>query len=512
MAYFTLNDLKKRFNGSFEWNNSLEYLPSLDPNVDAFILNANKNNNLLYIGWIKQINGLEELICTGKTSFFYRDDIKLQEHSLFLDFQQFLSSYLSPVLLKITGKNIDYSAFSFIPLLQKDSRTIIEDQLYKNFRDQFRIIQGSLINFTKEDDLLLPVQTYLSEDNITLINLFSRPSYALKINYVEQALKIITHKACTNRLAYWIVKQLEKLSLNNEHIQKINAVKSDLKSGKLLVKNLGKRKAASYFNKTYVGSLVIILLISFTCWLIITKPWSMSDKHLQTTSSSYKSFTIDERKQIDSLLKIIQPSRNITPENYDLGSYLGEELDLLLRSPLNNVRAEQYHNDLTIYSKNYTDLKPDSCTTLSKKSQRQIIPKDMLLLSNKTNGKDAFFKNESDYDIQIIVFKNLKHSQVYYGYVNQGENETFKLDIGDLFFIVPGNKINTFNTPLGYYGEEVSDKFREAFCEIDVNFIHGLNSAYQLKSNAKQNYKFLILGSNFEQFELIDIHGVLKPI
>lgn len=507
MRYFSLNELRSKINASFEWNNSMAFLPSSFPEADAFVSHSNKHNNLLFIGWIAQTKGLEELIIKGKSSVFFKDELMLQEHLLFTKFQEFLSPFLTPVLLKLSDHKLDYNAFSYLPLIQKQERAVLEDRIYSLIKPQFDRIKTQLFNGEKE--LIEPVQNYLKEENRVLVNGFSRASYALKVNYVENTLSVIHSKACTHRLAYWIVKQLETMTLNEEHIQKINEVKSDLKSGKISVKNVGKRKVNSFMSRSVLGGIVSVLLIGFVGWIIIKKPWSERDLAMETNNSSYKSFSVNERKQIDSLLRIIQPNKTFTPENYDLGAYLGEELELILRTPLKNKRAEMYYKDLAVYAKNYSSLQLDSCTAQKGEQEKQFLPQNMRQLDSKTDGKVAFFKNESSYDVQVVVFKNLPNSEVYYGFVKAGKKTEFNIQTGDVFFVVPGRKLNEFKIPPGYYGEETSEEFKEMFCEIDVNFMHGINTAHQLMSNSKASYKFLIVGSDSEQFELIDLYSVL---
>jgi hypothetical protein len=180
-----------------------------------------------------------------------------------------------------------------------------------------------------------------------------------------------------------------------------------------------------------------------------------------------------------------------------------------LRTPLKNNLAERYYTDLSIYAENYYSLKPDSCLALGLSKTKKMIPNGMLDLNAKLTGKDAFYKNESTYDLQVIVFKNFAQSEVYYGFVPKGKKAAFKIDIDDLFYIVPGSFLKGYNPPKHYPGPKLSPTLTQSFCEIDVNFIHGINTTHQLKNNSEQSYKFLLVGSGIEQFQLFDIQGVL---
>jgi hypothetical protein len=509
MRYLSLQQIKNQTNTTFEWRNASDFLSLDNDECDTFISLALERNNRLYIGWIEQTSGLEKLLLKGSASEIFKDTLKIKEHILFADFQKFVTLFLSAVLLKATESKENYTAFSYIPLLEKDARLIIEDRIYKHLKIEFNTIKSEINAPQTESELIKIVNEFLSEEKIILVNSFSRSSYALKINYVENVLSIISAKSCTQRLAHWILKQLEKLELNEEHIKKINLLKKGLTAGEIKIKNVGKRKVTSLFNIQAFGRILATLIGVFTLWIIIQKPWSKADKPVPSNNTSYKTFSIDERKKIDSLLQIIQPRKTFTPENYDLGSYIGEELELVLRTPLKNNLAERYYTDLSIYAENYYSLKPDSCLALGLSKTKKMIPNGMLDLNAKLTGKDAFYKNESTYDLQVIVFKNFAQSEVYYGFVPKGKKAAFKIGIDDLFYIVPGSFLKGYNPPKHYPDPKLSPTLTQSFCEIDVNFIHGINTTHQLKNNSEQSYKFLLVGSGIEQFQLFDIQGVL---
>jgi len=257
-------------------------------------------------------------------------------------------------------------------------------------------------------------------------------------------------------------------------------------------------------------SIFLIGIVSFAVYVITFKPWSDPEKPELANNSSFTSFTKKERQQLDSLLKIIQPSRALSDSEMDLGTYLGEELQLIIRAPFKNEIAEKYYGDLDTYMQNYDALKSDTCIVQSRAFSAQLLPSNMVSIDEKSDGKTAFFKNESEYEVQIIVFRNFLKSTCYFGTIGMGRTATIPLEVGDWFIVVPGKFLDNFALPANHSGEQPSSDFNVKFCEIDVNFAHGINTSYTLNSNANVSYKFLLVGSPTEQFELVDIYGVLS--
>src|SRR5690606_19678494 len=110
----------------------------------------------------------------------------------------------------------------------------------------------------------------------------------------------------------------------------------------------------------------------------------------------------------------------------------------------------------------------DSCVGFSDKDAGASKPIPMQDLLTKTDGKEAFIKNESAYAVQVIVFRNLKNAEVFYGYLPEGKKLTLHLEIGDVLWVVPGNTLKPFAIPDGYSGPLPSADFNQFFCDIDM--------------------------------------------
>lgn len=506
MRYQSLHQLKSRFGDGFDYASSGDFLNQVNPENALFLNHIQHPNALIFLGWMERIKGLETLLVDGKTPLPFSDDLKILEHALVNEFKQFLTPLLAPVLLK--QHSFDQPTNSYLVLIENDTRLVVENHVFKQILVAFETVETHLEATIGEQELINKTQAFVNDDVIGIINSFSRSSYALKLNYVDKVLSIVNAKSCTVRLANWILKQLEKLTLNQEHQYKINDLRNELKTGNLKVRNVNTKKGASFSLRNVSFTLLFALISGFLAYLIWYKPWSESEKPVLANNSSFTTFSKEERKQIDSLLKVIQPQRKLNTEEVDLGTYFAEELELVMRTPFKNVIAEKYYQDVTLVLQQHDALRKDSCG--SSTSTKKLIPSNMESISSKKNGKTAFFKNESDYDVQLIVFRNFLSSDVYYKLIPAGKTTKLPLEIGDWLLLIPGKEITDFDPPKNYTGPLPSDDFNVHFCELDENLIHGLNTSFTLLSNGRTSYKFLILGSETEQFDLVDIHSVLE--
>lgn len=508
--FYSIEELRSIFGQDFELPNAHAYIDQTsDSQLREFLVAITNSSATLFFGWIQQINGLEEFLVTKKATIPFSDTSKLLEHTLINEFKRFISPFLYPLILRnLEGEN-SLIAATFIQVLDKDTRGIVEQEIYKFITPGFKKIHQTFEEKIGEEKLIVYVQGIVNDDTIHLINLFSRTSYALKMDYVEHVLNIINSKSCTTRLANWLLKQLEKIELNPEHQSKITELRSDLKTGNMSVRNRNTHSRASIPFRLIIFSIVSLALISLAIWLIVEKPWSDSDEPIIASNSSFIEFTQEERKQIDSLLLEIQPKRKIPQEELDLGTYINQSKTIDIRNPFENKIAEQYYTDLKLVATHYDDLKSDSCVSFSSKKSKSIVLPKMLDMSNKTNGNKALIDNQSDYDVQLLVFNDQINAPVYYAYVPKKSSITLLLDLNECIMTVAGNSFQNFTIPKNYGGPKPSANYSYHFCEMDVNLMNSIGTSYYLE-NKKSSYKFLMVGTQTEVFELIDLYGALE--
>lgn len=501
MKYYSQPELSRLFNESFRFEALDDYIQaSTDPDLVEFLHYLKRPNAGIFTGWIEQWKEVYEIISKGETSIPFSDKFKLKEHTLFSSFQNFVTPFLFPPLNQQAGRGILNETLEYIVLLETDSRVIVEYAVHTKIEQLFsNIHQLQEQKNTTEGQLVEVVHDVVNEQIINILNAFSKRSYVHVIAYVENCFKILESRGCTLRVANWIVKQMQQLRLNPEHIQQLSDFQNDLKTGVFRVESKGKKQ-----NKIRLRSLISIAgLLTFAgliTWLVIFKPWSeqVAPKE-QETASSFTEFTVEERRHIDSLLKIIQPEPVLNLEVND--PYIeGRELMVDARKAIVNRVVNAFYEAWEEYLAADTVRSETVCKNLSKTITASSLPEGFSKLSDKKNGKPAFFRNESGYTVQIIVFNNNPGDKPYYHELKRDEQVEFNLSTGEHIGIVAGKHSIPYQSVI----ESI------VFCEFDNVTYGSLITTYVLKQANSYNYKFLISGEDTYDFQLIDMYGVLE--
>ena len=497
MKYYSLDNLNNRVGGVFQFDSIDDYLNvSSDLGFNEFLTHLKTPNSTIFIGWIEQWKEVKEILLKGETSISFSNYLKLEEHILFPSFKKFISPILYPIINKCVGENVLNETLEYIVLLEPDTRGVIEYDIYLRIDELFQ--KNHKLNEAKnvtEEQLINAVQDAVNEQNIKIINSFSKRSYAHVVSYVENCFQILESKGCTIRLANWIVKQLQLLKLNPEHLQQLARFKNDLKNGAYTFEQ---QKGDFKIHKLkYVFSIIgVCLFIGISIWLLVFKPWSdqvvFQEKE---TASSYTDFTVEERKHIDSLLKINQPEPTIILESSE--SYIeGRELMVDARKDVKNIKVNSFYRVWEEY------LELDSVRSeveCKKNTKKNLIPEGFSNLLSKKSGKPTFFRNESKFLVQVIVYNNRTQGDAYYYELKTDEQIEFNFQIGEHIAIIAGNYPVNFKSEI----ESV------VFCQFSDVTYNSLLTTYVLKHTNSYNYKFLVSGEDIYDFQLVDMYGVL---
>ena len=165
----------------------------------------------VFHGWIAQHPTLENFMKSGKI-----DRLELtatvQNHTLFPQFQKFLTAYLQEQLLAVHPENDKETAdlFSFVCLLTEDVRDVVEAQLFKSIHGRVKALLKTA-DTMGDIELQGAVSSLLSDPVISSLNSLSKAMYHEKVFFVESFLELIRSGVCTPRLSNWILKQLDQL-------------------------------------------------------------------------------------------------------------------------------------------------------------------------------------------------------------------------------------------------------------------------------------------------------------
>lgn len=500
MKYYSQAVLSKTFNESFQFEKIDDYIVSTNElELREFLLHLKQPNAVIFVGWIEQWREIGEILTEGATSLSFSDKLKISEHVLFSSFQRFITPLLYQKLhQQAEGENLN-ETLQYIVLLETDSRVMVEYLIHSKVEMRFnQIHQLQTQKKVTEDQLINGIHDVVNDQIISIYNAFSKRSYAHVIAYVENCFKILESKGCTLRVANWIVKQLQNLRLNPEHLQQLNNYKDGLKSGVYTVENKGNKQKKINF-KPIITALSLLIFVGSIVWIIVVKPFS---DHVVPTeleiASSFTEFTVEERKMIDSLLKSAEPE-------FDLSSLTEVESYDAIRELMVDSRPKIYNHKVSDFYEAWEEyLSLDSikteaaCKGLSKNARS--LPEGFSKLKDKKDGKPAMIRNESDFSIQVVVFENNSGGKAYYHELKKNEQLDFQFNVGQSIGVVAGNYAIPFMSSI----ESL------VFCQTNSVTYSSLLTVYSLKSSSLHNYKFLVSGTDIYDFQVVDMYDVLE--
>lgn len=464
--------------------------------------------NIVFYGWVSYNTALVNMLTEAKLDS-YEDSFGHLLHQLAEGYQRFLSPYLTDKLLKHAGNpnhEVVVHAFSFVQLLDNDHRATVEAQLFRPISDQLEVLKTALKQVNSEQGLVDWVKPLCADEIIDAVNFLSRASYAMKLNYVDQLLNSLRSKSCTVRFANWVLKQMEKVELNREHEYKILDLRRELHSGELKVQNQGKGKTPIRW-KNVAMTAFLLSIIGVVAYIIVFKPLSEISEPELNNETSFKQFSKEERKQIDSLLR--QIDGNIHPEdlNVDQGApIIGNSSMLTLRVPFENRKLEEIYQDLWKDAEIQMQGLADSCSTETAFVQRSGLSD----LAKKKGAVAAMMRNDSEFDVIVYVAEESKNGSVASMLLKKGETKIFEFNKGNTLMVVAGNSFQKFIAPSTSGADLPSKLYTHHFCEKDANFRESINTSYRLTTDNLKKVKFLLTGDQSGYFHLLDLKSVLE--
>jgi hypothetical protein len=470
---------------------------------------------IVFRDWVELNQDLLLVLKGNLPKHAFQDTHKWLGHTLFSDFQHFLAPYLQESLLAL-GQNTSQEKlvilFSFTSVLPKDERMFIEQMLFKSIQRKLDESKERIVHAKTENELLAAIQPLCNASVLGIINQLSRSSYATKLAFVDYLLWVIKQNACSVRLANWILKELEKISLNPEHQEKIETLKKDLQHGRLKMKNSLVQARNHWTPSQLISAGLVFLIVTIVIWIVLEKPFSKTIDEPISTATSYEKFTKSERKKIDSLLRQIQQKH--APDEVEIDpnrSILGNGISMALRTPFRNKRMEALYQDLLIDADLHDQGFIDSCAAFPKKTATAHFYKDVKSAKKRNGSIETLFKNVAVYDVYLVVFEDMKKGKVFSTLIKSNETIELKLNSYDHLIFIAGNDLGKFIVPKGA-SELPSADFDHHFCSTDINYTESLRSIYYLSRPQSGKNKFLISGDMGGYFSVIDLYGVLEVV
>lgn len=507
VKYFSIVDLLKLANlDNFETPERLLSSPSIKNHssfegIKLFICSQNKESSV-FNGWIEQNQSLKELLISGTASEFFNDKHNLIQHAFYEKFKIYVSPFFKELIKRKNEAKVNTEwakIFSFFILLDEETRYFLEQTFYRNIDTevQHKLSQTSKnINESEFHQILLFL---LSDDCISIHNKISRSSHSLKVNFVEQLLQLFFHPKCTAKLAHWMILRLEKMELNIEQTQSLDQIKSKIKSGD--IKFIEQEKGKSSFDWKKVLTAFSILIIIGLLYFLYNQD-NISTVQNFKEASSLTSFSIKERKEIDSLLKsMINKGIDSSNEGYFSSGNL-----ITIQNPIKNKLARKIYIELEQDMTNHFMRIYDTQSTLSKdKLKQEKISKTNSLLSINSKTK-VEFKNDSEYTFLVLVWDESENGKVYSGtFPKKSINEMSILPNMNLI-LIPGNEYG----PIPVKNKQDFVYLANHFCSIDFNYENALSQIHAIASPKSKLSKILLEGAFGEVITLTDSNGILN--
>jgi len=472
-----------------------------------FIDSLSDTKLVVFHGWVEQNSELLQFLEGGEIKNSFEDKKHNLKHQLGEEFRRFVSPYIVDRLLKESTDDISKLAilFSFVTLIITDDRALVEEQLFKPIKQQLIGLKDTEI-IAEEQSLIDFVKPLCDDEILLIVNHLSKGSYNLKLEYVDAILSAIRAKACTVRFANWILKKMEEVKLNNEHQYKLSDLRRELKEGELKVRNHGEGRTPIRW-KSLLTTAIIVVLATSIFYIIYYKPFNKVEEPETVNNASFKQFTVEERKKIDSLLKVMNDDDFTDDFEIDPGIMSGGGAAISLRTEFRNNLMERIYDDVDKDATLKDYYSTDSCK-VSIQFKRYPGVKDLL---KKTGKIESVIRNESDYDVIVYVTSSSNQGGVYSILLKKKETISFKMNQYDIITTVAGNAFKKFEIPKGATQDEIpSLSFERHFCDTDANYYESLNSPLQLIHTGNGKAKFMIMGQKNGQYHLIDVYGVME--
>ncbi|MBM3186341.1 MAG: hypothetical protein FJZ67_08565 [Bacteroidetes bacterium] len=505
--YFSITDLMKLANlDNFNTPEELLSCPSIinHPDFDDIkkFISHQKNESGVFNKWIEQNNSLKELLIYGTTSEFFKDQHNWKQHAFYEKFKEYVSPFFKNLINRKNEAQLNSEwakIFSFFVLLDEETRYLLEQTFYRNIDSGIKEKLSQTSTNISEVEFHQILLLLLSDESLVIHNKISRSSHSLKVNFVEQLLQLFFHPKCTAKLAHWMIIRLEKLELNVEQSQSLDQIKVKIKSGE--IKFIEKQNDKSRFNWRLVLPAITLLLILGLLYFLYTQE-NVSTLQNFKEVSSLSSFSIKERKEIDSLLKSMNLERiDSSNENYFSSGNL-----ISIQNPIKNKLASKIYSELEEDMTNHFMRIYDTQSILSNDKLKQEKISKTNSLSSINSKTEVEFKNDSEYTILVLIWDEYENGKVFSGIISKKSTIKLFLMPSMKLILAPGNEYGAIPTK----NKQDFSYLRNHFCSIDFNYESALSQIYSIEPTNGKLSKILLEGSLGEIISLTDSNGILN--
>ncbi|MES2587841.1 MAG: hypothetical protein V4622_02605 [Bacteroidota bacterium] len=482
----------------------------------TFINKIEGEETIVFFQWIENSPKLKEILVSDEVSHLSNNDFLIKqykEHFLLKPFKKFVSFFLLGKLMHFSENSsleIQQTLSSYLCVLDADSALILQDKLNSNFKTAWKKIELELIEVKNEKELIRLVGSYFSEQKIQTLNNFNKDFYRSKVELIEQGTSLFQHKFASNRLVFWLINQLNLLELNSEHKDKLNEIRESVKNGE---NSYFKQKASLKTSWNIIRTSLFGLLAGGLIFLIYYILNFSDSTEIAEQSSSFKNFSKKERILLDSLIQSMEGKEKSNEPVFDQGNaYLHLSpvyIDIKKREPLKNEQVEAFVQDNLKAQNLVLSGETDSCEIYSENELKKLNFPAFESVNELKGDKKMYFKNESSYQVIILVFENKTNSIVYSHVLLSEEEIKFSAKENQHFLFIPGSNLGNIHFK---NDASFSKDYKHHFCFTDDNYENYLLNSYKLKSTQSKTIKILFNENSAKEFYLVDIEEALESL
>lgn len=472
--------------------------------IRSFIEHQNPSSKV-FNSWIEQHIDLKELLISNHTKNAFIDRLKWKEHFQFEAFQK----YIAPFFLSLLERKLETKAnrewaiiFSYFVLVEDETRFYLEQSLYRKIEEDIESKFSSLSKATKFEVFQSDITYLLSDDILQIHNGLGRSSHALKINYIEKVLSLFKHQLCTAKLANWMLIQMDKMKLNEQQLHSLQEIKSAIKSGEFTFKynenaNSNKISLKTGFLIATIAGIIAIVVFS------LKTDFSLPPQIVHE-GSALTYFSVKERKEIDSILRSMQPKPILESDT----SYFGSGTTVFLRTAFENAVVESlycdFEKDMELH---YSALYDSSTSIKSSNFSSETINGTQSFLKRK-EGRQIELNNSSGYAVLVLGWEEKAGGKIFSILVAPHSIQNFRANETEHFMVLPGigfSKIPSKN-------RNEFKTLKSHFSNIDFNFEYALQQQFILDQPHGKKTKLLMEGNKGDIFQVTDLDGSFTQI
>lgn len=453
-----------------------------------FLSVCSNPKGIIFASWTEENAGLTNTLKKGEFSELFVDSSKLLEHALFEEYKVFIELYLFPIFNNqfsaLSSKNIHFF-MSYSVLLPDYQQNLVQDSLSDWIFKQKEELELAVNKARKDTDLHRLIDSFLSPNMLTALNLLNVNHYRVKTQLLEFFMSLAYHPKSSTRFLAYLTNKLLEIRFTAEHRKQLSNFGADVKKGKIVVES----------TRVPWLRLSLIILVLLLCGTgIVALFFIEADPETDTLQeqTAYMEFSKEERLKLDSLItEIKSEERMINDAQLDSNlPFVG--VDLVKERDWNNELFRKLYqnwgnNDSVPYTTFFTQGKPVS--------KPYIRTKD---LDRKAGEISVELHNETSMMVLLVVFQNNKKEPVYTEYLEAKSLAEWKINIGDYLFVLPGNKAPS-NPAFGDL----------PFKELDQHFFENLGISYRVDYFNGKRIKLVWENLGNNESYLVDLSGAL---